>query len=230
MSERYAIYYAPPADSECWRLGTAWLGHDPERAVDLPRPAIDGLDAETAERITRAPRHYGFHATLKPPFALADGATPESLCEALAAFAAERSVFVLPALRVADLNGFLALVPRERDPRLDELAADCVRCFDRFRAPPAPAELARRRAAGLTARQEENLAAWGYPYVLEEFRFHMTLTERLADFERPAVQDALAHCFAGVCARPLRVEGIALFRQPESGAPFRLEARFAFAR
>ena len=33
--------------------------------------------------------------------------------------------------------------------------------------------------SGLTDRQEALLTQWGYPYVMEEFRFHITLTGAL---------------------------------------------------
>ena len=48
-----------------------------------------------------------------------------------------------------------------------------------FARPPGAAELERRRKAGLSAAQEKMLLRWGYPYVLDEFRFHLTLTGRL---------------------------------------------------
>ena len=61
------------------------------------------------------------------------------------------------------------------------MAGACVRDLDEFRAPAGEAELARRRKAGLSARQEALLTQWGYPYVFEEFRFHLTLSGRLPE-------------------------------------------------
>lgn len=54
-----------------------------------------------------------------------------------------------------------------------------LRALDRFRAPVSGAERARRRNAGLSPPQEALLAQEGYPKVMEEFRFHMTLTAQL---------------------------------------------------
>lgn len=228
MSERYAIYYAPPAGSACWRLATAWLGRDPESGTEIERPAVDGIPFADIERVTRSPRHYGFHATLKPPFALADGADPDALERDLAEFAAQRTGFLLPSIKVADLDGFLALVPGSRDERLVALAADCVRAFDRYRAPAHAEDVGRRRKAGLTGRQDAYLQAWGYPYVFDEFRFHMTLTGRLNADERAIVKAVLEDYLAEVLARPLAMEGVALYRQPDRDQPFLLRRRFAF--
>ena len=70
---------------------------------------------------------------------------------------------------------------RETEPSaaLQALADACVEQLDRFRAPPSDAELARRRRASLTPRQDAMLVRWGYPYVFDTWFFHMTLTRRL---------------------------------------------------
>ena len=75
------------------------------------------------------------------------------------------------------IGGFVAIVPATPSPGLDELAADCVTGFERFRLPMTAQERSRRLAAGLSQHQTANLERWGYPYVFEEFRFHMTLTD-----------------------------------------------------
>ncbi|MYF89607.1 MAG: DUF1045 domain-containing protein, partial [Boseongicola sp. SB0676_bin_33] len=74
---------------------------------------------------------------------------------------------------------FLALTPVGDAPALQCLAHNLVAELDWLRATPTGAELARRRAARLTSSQEANLLRWGYPYVMDEFRFHMTLTGKL---------------------------------------------------
>jgi hypothetical protein len=45
-------------------------------------------------------------------------------------------------------------------------------------------------------RQRNYLDRWGYPYVMEEFRFHMTLTGRLDSTCRWGVVDMLRARFA----------------------------------
>lgn len=228
MSERFAVYYAPPRDSLCWTLGTAWLGRDPERGDVPARPAAKGLDAATVAEAIRAPAHYGFHATLKPPFALAEGATRADLEAALDSFARTRTAFLAPAPRVAALDGFIALVPGTPDGRIVSLAEACVRAFDSFRAAPSADEIARRQAAGLSPRQAAMLALWGYPYVMDQFRFHMTLSGRLPSEQRDRVLPVLEGMFAPACAQRLPIDGLALYRQPAREAPFDLVARFPF--
>jgi putative phosphonate metabolism protein len=229
MSMRSAIYFAPAAGSALEAFGCGWLG----RALDgtpLPQPAVPGIDPARLVEITRSPRHYGFHGTLKAPFALADGASPHALDEAADAFASVRRTPFEITLEVGSLGGFIALVPAAGSPALEALAADCVEAFDRFRAPLDEAEIARRRASGLTARQDRHLLRYGYPYVLDDFRFHMTLTERLQPPERDQVLAILAGRAAPVCAKPFTIDAIAIFEQPSREAPFTLRRRFPFAR
>ena len=102
----------------------------------------------------------------------------------------------LPPLAVADLHGFLALRETVPCPPLQALADACVEDLDRFRAPPSEAELARRRRASLTTQQDAMLVRFGYPYVLETWFFHMTLTRRLSPEKReylPAARNGTSH-------------------------------------
>ena len=95
---RYAIYYTPPAGSALARLGQDWFGG---AAGDILGAASAGL--------TETPRRYGFHATLKAPFALSDGASAAALSGEMADFAASRAPVTVGYLRVARLDGFIAL-------------------------------------------------------------------------------------------------------------------------
>ena len=225
---RFAIYYAPPPDGALARFGNRWLGRSATTGRPWKQPTVPGLDARRLREITATPRRYGLHATLKPPFALARGFEAAELYAAVAAFAGARRSFPMPQLAPGVLGGFLALRPAAACAALDRLAADCVRAFDRFRAPAAEVELARRRT-GLTRSQEAMLAAWGYPYVLDEFRFHFALTGRLEPAERRRVLRALAPLAAPACAGPQPVEEICVFAQRDRAAPFRIVGRFAFA-
>lgn len=228
MNERFAIYFAPASDTPLWAFGTSWLGRDPERDVDIERLQLDGITAEAIAEMTVSPRRYGFHGTLKPPFALVDGQDADTLSAALAAFAASRSPFDIPELKLSSLNGFLALVPATQVPALAALAGNCVAAFDDFRAPPLAGEMDRRRAHGLTLRQEANLTRWGYPYVIEDFQFHLTLTDQLdpETFERAL--PILTGATAALTGTPVRIASLALYHEPRPGADFRLVARFPF--
>ena len=80
----------------------------------------------------------------------------------------------------------------------------------------------------LDANQERLLSTWGYPYVLDEFRFHMTLTGPISDV---AVAQSVAHYldrwFAPVCDDALTVDALCLFVQADAASPFRIMERFS---
>lgn len=184
---RFAIYYLPP-EGALSSFGARWLGWDVLTGTPARHWPVEGL-----EEVTATPRKYGFHATLKPPFRLAAGQTPEALSEAVSALAARTSPAQADGLDLARIGSFLALVPRGDASQIARVAATCVEVLDGFRAPLTEAELARRRAARLSDAQEALLQRWGYPYVMEAFRFHMTLTGRLAPGDRAHWQEVAAH-------------------------------------
>lgn len=228
---RYAVYLAPDAESALWRFGSAVLGRDAGSGQEPAPPDLPGFDAERWHRLTAEPRRYGFHGTLKAPFRLADGADETALLDALLEVAAAHHPFELPELEVRALGSFVALTPSVPVPALADLAAGAVTELDRLRAPLAAEERARRRPQMLSRRQTELLDAYGYPYVLEEFRFHMTLTGPLDTGERCHALNALAGAFAASGARaPLEVADLALFVEEERGASFRLARRIPLGR
>ena len=226
MAARYALYYAPAARSELWMRGCRWLGRDPERDEALEQPSVPGFDPVRIAALTDSARRYGVHATLKPPFRLRAGCGEADLERAIAALARTQRRFMLPPLQVERLDGFLALVPHGEHADLLRLARCCVTQLDALRQPPDGAELARRRAAGLSARQEELLSCWGYPHVLEEFRFHLTLTERLDAQDDAHLRPWLCAWFAPARSATLAVEDLALYVEDTPGKPFRLVRRY----
>ncbi|WGS01153.1 DUF1045 domain-containing protein [Bradyrhizobium sp. ISRA443] len=218
---RYAIYYAPSPDSPLHRFGATLLGYDAASGDDLPFP--NGVTPDWHE-VTQDPRKYGFHATLKAPFTLADGKREGDLIGASAAFAgrARRIPVIEPA--VGAISGFIAVIPARRSDDLQQLAADCVTDFDAFRAPLTPEDRARRKPEKLSARQCEHLDRWGYPYVMEEFRFHMTLTGRLSDERRGPIMAWLRERFATLGLTALVIDRLVLFKQDDAASRFRIIA------
>lgn len=220
MSEaRYAIYFVPPADGALYRLGSSLLGYDCYRGADVAFPR--GLPDDWAG-LTAAPRRYGFHGTLMAPFRLGPGRDETGLLRTVARFAdVARDIAVIePVVRA--LGRFIAIVPRERNAVLDRLAADCVAMFDDFRAPLSAGERSRRET-GLSARQRANLDRWGYPYVFEDFRFHMTLTGPVGDDRRTSIGDLLSGLLVRACGSdPLQIDRIALLRQDDDAQRFRV--------
>jgi putative phosphonate metabolism protein len=227
VTARAAIYFTPPRDCGLAAFAASWLGRDVAADRDVPRRVLAGVDPERQTAITSSPRRYGFHATMKAPFDLAAGCGLDDIRHALANFVAGRPTIEGPPLALTDLYGFLALTLSAPSPAIDRLAGDCVEAFERFRAPLSDQDIARRREADLSPAQDELLAHWGYPYVFDEFRFHMTLTERLDDAERRQVQAALAPHVAPFCAAPLVIDGLSLVAQADRASPFAVIERFA---
>ncbi|SDT04310.1 DUF1045 domain-containing protein [Bradyrhizobium canariense] len=226
---RYAIYYAPAPGSELDRFGAHLLGYDTSSGKELP--FADGIEqmAPDWRELTQDPRKYGFHATLKAPMALADGKTEAELLAAGEAFASTpRPIPVIKPV-VNSISGFLAIVPADLSAELARLAADCVREFDSFRTPLTPEDRARRNPAKLTPRQREYLDHWGYPYVMEEFRFHMTLTGRLPPERRETILPTLKRRFVTLEMTTLALDSIAVFRQDDAAARFRIIGRWPLA-
>lgn len=227
---RYAIYFAAGSNSALSRFGAELLGYDGYTGDELPFPADALRIAPDWRDVTADPRKYGFHATLKAPMVLASGKTEAELMAACAAFAAKPRP--IPAIRpvVDSISGFIAVVPAEPVDALQQLAADCVREFDSFRPPLTAEDRARRRPDKLSERQRDYLDRWGYPYVMEEFRFHMTLTGRLDAERRGPIMEMLRDRFAPLKLDALTIDRIALFRQDDATANFRIVAEWALAR
>lgn len=217
---RHALYWAPEASHPLWQRGCEWLGRDPTNgATSAPRHAA-----------TIEPGRYGFHATLKAPTALRPGASEAGFLAAVEAFARGEAPFEMPTLQVGTLDRFVALLPREplaRPHPLHRIADACVRGFDAWRAPLDAAALAQRMAKSpLSAPQLESLQRWGYPHVLAHWRFHMTLSDSIADaIGLQAARDEAQRFFADALSLPLRFESLCVFRESAPGAPFELLRR-----
>mgnify|MGYP000264647838 CR=1 FL=1 len=215
---RYAIYFTPPAADALTQTAAAWLGRDAFAQKEMPAP--EGLNEETWRSLTAEPRRYGFHATLKAPFSLAAGKTEADLVEAFQSFCAQNQRVIIPTLALTELGPFFALTPQDDSTAIDGLCTAIVESFEPFRAPLSPEDVARRKPERLTERQRELLDRYGYPYVHEEFRFHMTLTGPVVETERPGVSAILKERFAAFLDRPLTVGHLGLFVERERGAPF----------
>lgn len=223
---RYAIYYAP-RDGAFAAAVAAWLGWDPAKGCAVAHPRLEGLPAPVAD-LTAEPRKYGFHGTIKAPFRLIDGAGRGDLEAEVAALAAGLRPVVMPALRLAALQGFVALLPEGDEADLLDLGAEVVTRLDPLRAALTEAEVARRRPERLSSRQRQLLDCWGYPHVMEEFRFHLTLTGNLALDAGKAVSAVLGPWLAPVLPSPFVIEDLCLFGEDGAGR-FHLLTRHALA-
>lgn len=207
---RFAIYYVPPA-GQLADFGASWLGWDVVRGCEATQ-----LDVPDLHDITMTPRKYGFHGTLKPPFRLIDDQTTAALEKAISALAVSMAPAVCDGLDLTTLGRFLTLTPRGETDALQRVAAACVRDLDAFRAPASAEELARRRTAGLSTRQDALLGQWGYPYVMEEFKFHLTLSGRLPEADITTWFERVQRVLPDLPA-PFIVDQIALCGEREDG-------------
>ena len=221
MSEypRYAIYYVPAASDPLYRMGAEVLGYDAFTSDAIEFPAEVRHIADWFE-VTADPRKYGFHATLKAPFALAPDRTEADLKIAFATFTALATAKI--PLVVSSISSFIAVIPASPSAALSALAQTCVEVFDQFRAPLSDHDRARRRPERLTERQRAYLDRWGYPYVAEEFRFHMTLTGSQPHERHEVLVPILRSMFAAITAAPRSIDRIGLFYQADAASRFRI--------
>lgn len=237
---RYAIYFVPEPDSALARLGSGILGRDSESGNEVPQPNLKGCTACRLLEITREPAKYGLHATLKAPFYLAAGYRENHLLQKAEAFAARHSALMVDRLRLKSLGSFLAAVPDTQYPGVEEqrqklkaLANDALAFFDPLRMETSPEELAKRSSRSLSPRQNGYLRQWGYPYVLEDYRFHITLTGRLRHREDTRnLKRILAENMEEALLRPLWVRSLCICSQEVSagvGRNFQVMKRLYFS-
>lgn len=217
---RYAIYYTPPPAHPLTRQAAQWLGRDAFSGAPLPQACVPGLDADAMADLTAEPQRYGFHATIIAPFRPAAGVSEAKIVAAFEAFCEAHDPARIGMLHVSRLGNFLALTPVEPSPEVNALQAAAVHAFTGLRAPLGEAEIARRRPERLTMRQRDYLDRHGYPYVLDEFRFHMTLTGPLERHDTVRIEAAAEAHFGAALALPPVLDHLALFVQTEAGVPF----------
>lgn len=216
---RFAIYFAPDVTTSWWQAGCAWLGRDAYSGEPREQPRVGALPCDLAS-LTGLPRRYGWHGTLVAPFRRAAGVTAADVLGATRVWASRQRPFMLE-VEPATLGDFVALRPRHTNGarQIETLATDALRSLHALREEPSRADMERRLQSPLTERQRALLLEWGYPYVLDEFRFHMTLSDSLdAVSLRQTLQDWWQDRTAEL--GPLFVDRAAIFVEPEPGAPF----------
>jgi Protein of unknown function (DUF1045) len=222
--ERHAIYYVPAVATLWWKLGSQWLSNSPDGFDSIPE--FRGINRLRREQLIRKPAGYGWHATLVAPFHLRADRTQEEFSERLRTVAAQQRPFELK-VRVGLLSGFAAILPAPPSTgHIDRLASTAVTQFDEFRAPLTLNEYKRRRTSICDSREIEHLERWGYPYVFDRYRFHMTLTDQITPLEAKRVLtwwnkivDRLG---------PLPIDEFSWCVEPQAGAPFAIRERFRF--
>ena len=219
--KRLAVYYAPRAGAFADHAA-AWLGWDAASGQAIPQPELPEIPFPAV--LTAEARRYGFHGTLRAPFRVAEGLTLDHVAARIADLAGRLPHVACEGLEIEELQGFLALTPKGCEAAILELGAAVVEETNDLRAPLTEAEISRRRPDSLSPRQRDLLEIWGYPYVMEEFRFHLTLTDRLPE-PGPTLEALSAH-FAPVLPRPFVIEDLCLFGEDGAGR-FHLLDRYA---
>jgi putative phosphonate metabolism protein len=223
---RYALYFAPDPACDLWRFGSACLGYDAATGAACAPLSVPGFAPDVWSALTDEPRRYGFHATLKAPFHLAVGVSEAQVMDAVDASASSHEAFTLPRLQISLLSRFIALVPAAQSAQLQDLAARAVEALEPLRAPLSAADVERRLRAPLSQTQKDYLQRWGYPYVFDQFRFHMTLTGALeVSLQARVLEDVSALYRAHVADESVMIGSVALFRQERRDAPFKIIRR-----
>lgn len=221
---RYALYFTPRPGSDLADLGAAVLGYDCYTGAAVTQPLFEGIVPDEFHSGTAEPRRYGFHGTLKAPFTLGAGFSVDDLKNAVRNFAAEWPAFEVGTISPRRLGRFIALTPDAPSADLSLFAAECVAAFDKFRIALSNEDRQRRAVQILSPRQQALLERWGYPYVFDQFRFHMTLTGPLAEERVEAWLEALKSYTGGV--QMLTIDGLTLLEQTSQDARFRVVERY----
>ena len=227
---RHAAYYAPAQQSRLAQLGAQWLGRCAQSRRLVLQPDFPQCTAEALRGYTAAATRYGWHATMKAPFALNPGLEMDAIPAAFQAFAQSQTALTLPPLTLRNMGDYLALVPEAPSSALEELAFDCVRALHRLAKPLSDAQIAQRRLTPLTPAQDAMLLQWGYPFVGDQFQWHMTLTGSLRNLTKREVrglQEAAGDWFGPVLNQPLELDAICWFVEPVAGGDFFEAQRFA---
>jgi len=223
-ARRHAIFWLPPPGSALAEFGRNWFGVCPETCETSDQSTF-GLPADLAAEATARPRWYTLHGTIVAPFRPADGADAGHLAQALRSFCGRRAALRTGPMRLTRLTRFLVLMPESGTATLDWLAADCVTHFNAFRAPTTPEDMARYPADRHSQRQRAHVRQFGYPYVLSDFLFHITLAGPLSDEQLDKVEEALEPHLADVVGAPLEINSLSLLTDPGGNAPFQLVER-----
>lgn len=207
---RFAVYHLP--DGALGDFGASWLGWDVRAGAAVAHPD----DLSDAAEVTQTPRRYGFHATLKAPFRLAQGREVQELALALRMICDRLAPFALELAPSRDW-GFAALRPRHQPPELIALESSVVTRLDEFRAPLNTEEYDRRRPDALPAQARKHLDHWGYPFVLDLFSYHLTLSGALVPEAAGTLLAELSPRLALLIAAPMPVAAAALVGEDETG-------------
>ena len=229
VTERYAIYFSPADDSELDIFGATVLRR---RATDAKEWLHPALPVEFPASVcwstqSQVPSRYGFHATIKAPFTLAEGQSIDQLQQDLANFSNTQKPIPLPGLAPMLTSRYHSLAFEQQPEPLRQMAAACVQQFEPFRAPLTEADIKRRDPASLTPRQQDYLKQYGYPYVLDDFNFHMTLAGA-TDNKNSDYLQWLGSLYESIVKETPVLDRLSIFYQPDRNTAFVRKSEFLF--
>ncbi len=229
MTDRYAIYFAPQDNSELEIFGATVLRRRAVNANEWINPQLPVAFPESAhwQDLIKRPAHYGFHATIKAPFELAKGESADELVADLAEFCRHREPIKLNGLAPIRTSRYDALAFDDQPGALPTLAADCVTHFEKYRAPLTQADIDRRDPASLNDVQRDYLARFGYPYIMDDFNFHMTLSGS-EDRDDVGYLDWLQTLYRSMVNDHPVLDRLCVFHQPDRSTAFVRTHEFIF--
>ncbi len=224
MYSRYAVFYLPPSDSPLADFGAQWFGYD-IRTGKFREP-IQTTTFDLKE-LTKISHRYGLHATLKAPFRLKKKYDLSNLFKRVEKQASKSEPFTYPSMKITQLAGFPALMPKHNRAKMVHLEERLVHKLNKFGKKPDQSTSDRRRKVKLNALEQEYFRLYGYPYVLDHFRFHLTLCDKAERSTRSVISSFLEENYSEVLTSSLEVREIAVVGERKSDGYFEELERFA---
>ncbi len=180
--KRVAIYFLPKKNSSLENFGKNLLGRDinKKKKISLTRRQKYFINRgftyfDELKNYCEQPAKYGFHATLKAPFRLKRNVKTKNFYDVISHIATQHSRFKIKGLKIVYSKKFTFITSRKPNKLLINLENDLVKHLDTFRAELNKTEIKKRIPDSLTFKQNKYLKEWGYPFVFDQFKFHMTL-------------------------------------------------------
>ncbi len=225
--KRYAIYYAPSENSELDLFGKCLLGWDPYKGVETTKSDLSKLPSfKKFSSLVLTPKQYGFHGTIKAPFKLKNEYTYNDLENKVREISKQIHSFYFDQLIIKKLGNFIGLIPTN-NLKVNAVSNKFVEELDYLRDELSESEIKKRKPHKLTSNQKQMLFKWGYPYVFDEFKFHLTLTSKLNVVEIDDVLRSLQNILKQVNLNKISFNNICIFGQ-KSDEKFYFVQRFNF--
>ena len=225
--KRYAIYYVPSENSELDLFGKCWLGWDPYKGVETTKSDLSKLPSfKKFSSLVLTPKQYGFHGTIKAPFKLKNEYTYNDLENKVREISKQIHSFYFDQLIIKKLGNFIGLIPTN-NLKINAVSNKFVEELDYLRDELSESEIKKRKPHKLTSNQKQMLFKWGYPYVFDEFKFHLTLTSKLNVVEIDEVFRSLQNILKQVNLNKISFNNICIFGQ-KNDEKFYFVKRFNF--